>query len=59
VVDQQDFRKRLGADEYLLKPLDPALLRQAVRRLMAQSNAGSAGRDVRSEPGATDNHRPA
>jgi signal transduction histidine kinase/ActR/RegA family two-component response regulator len=34
VVDQTDFGKKLGADEYLLKPLDPRSLRTAIRRLV-------------------------
>ena len=34
VVDQQEFGRRLGADEYLVKPLEPASLRAIVRRLV-------------------------
>ncbi|HEX8599986.1 MAG TPA: GAF domain-containing protein [Chloroflexia bacterium] len=34
VVDQTEFGKKLGADEYLLKPLDPRSLRTAIRRLV-------------------------
>ncbi|HET6261364.1 MAG TPA: response regulator, partial [Chloroflexia bacterium] len=34
VVDQTDFGRKLGADEYLLKPLDPRSLRTAIRRLV-------------------------
>lgn len=34
VVDQQEFGKKLGADEYLIKPLEPLSLRAAVRRLI-------------------------
>jgi CheY-like chemotaxis protein len=34
VVDQQDLGKKLGADEYLIKPLEAASLRSAVRRLV-------------------------
>jgi hypothetical protein len=34
VVDQTDFGKKLGADEYLLKPLDARSLRTAIRRLV-------------------------
>jgi len=33
VVDQQDFGRKLGADEYLIKPLEAGSLRSAVRRL--------------------------
>lgn len=34
VVDQAQFGKKLGADEYLLKPLEPSALRTAIRRLV-------------------------
>ena len=34
VVDQQDFGKKLGAEEYLIKPLEATSLRSAVRRLV-------------------------
>ena len=34
VVDQKEFARNMGADEYLVKPLNPASLRQAVRRLV-------------------------
>lgn len=34
VVDQAQFGKTLGADEYLLKPLEPSALRTAIRRLV-------------------------
>jgi DNA-binding response OmpR family regulator len=34
VIDQPGFGKKLGANEYLLKPLEPARLRQAVSRLV-------------------------
>ena len=37
VVDQPSFGKKLGADEYLLKPLDPYALRSALRRMMKAS----------------------
>lgn len=41
VVDQAEFGKKLGADEYLLKPLDPRTLRNAIRRLVQERSAGS------------------
>jgi PAS domain S-box-containing protein len=34
VVDQPGFGKRLGADEYLIKPLEPNALRKTIRRLV-------------------------
>jgi PAS domain S-box-containing protein len=34
VVDQQEFGKSLGADEYLVKPLEASSLRAVVRRLV-------------------------
>jgi CheY-like chemotaxis protein len=34
VVDQEEFGRKLGANEYLIKPLEPGRLRSAVRRLM-------------------------
>jgi DNA-binding response OmpR family regulator len=34
VLDQQAFGKKMGADEYLLKPVDPRALRLALRRLV-------------------------
>lgn len=34
VVDQAEFGKKLGADEYLLKPLEPRSLRTTIRRLV-------------------------
>jgi signal transduction histidine kinase len=34
VVDQQEFALQMGADEYLVKPIEPATLRRAVRRLI-------------------------
>ena len=37
VVDQPGFGKRLGADEYLLKPLEPFTLRSTVQRLVPAS----------------------
>src|SRR5205823_4582407 len=33
VIDQQRFAKRLGADDYLIKPLDEDKLHSALRRL--------------------------
>ena len=33
VVDQPSFGKKLGANEYLLKPLNPHSLRTAIKRL--------------------------
>ncbi|HUP27861.1 MAG TPA: ATP-binding protein, partial [Chloroflexia bacterium] len=36
VVDQQEFGRKLGADEYLIKPLDAGSLRTAVRRLIKE-----------------------
>jgi PAS domain S-box-containing protein len=41
VVDHQAFGRKLGADEYLLKPIDPVLLRESMRRLVSVS-----GRDA-------------
>ncbi|HEX9987650.1 MAG TPA: ATP-binding protein [Chloroflexia bacterium] len=44
VVDQQEFGRKLGADEYLIKPLEPASLRAVVRRLIRErASAGSEG----------------
>jgi PAS domain S-box-containing protein len=46
VVDQQEFGRKLGADEYLIKPLEPGKLRAAVKRLVpeeAKSGDGSSG----------------
>ncbi len=40
VVDQQEFGKSLGADEYMVKPLEAATLRMAVRRLLGQGGSG-------------------
>ena len=37
VVDQQEFGKSLGADEYLVKPLEASNLRTVVRRLLGAS----------------------
>jgi Amt family ammonium transporter len=34
VVDQAGFGKRLGADEYLIKPLEPNALRKTIRKLV-------------------------
>lgn len=34
VVDQAEFGRKLGADDYLLKPLDPDSLRAKIRRLV-------------------------
>lgn len=46
VVDQTDFGKKLGADEYLLKPLDPLSLRTAIRRLvLARERDASANKE--------------
>jgi len=43
VVDQREFGRKLGADEYLLKPLEPVSLRAAVRRLVrAAEETGGA-----------------
>ncbi|MDQ3928814.1 MAG: ATP-binding protein, partial [Chloroflexota bacterium] len=42
VVDQTDFGKKLGADEYLLKPLDPRSLRTAIRRLVLANERDAA-----------------
>ncbi|HEY0069344.1 MAG TPA: ATP-binding protein, partial [Chloroflexia bacterium] len=42
VVDQTDFGKKLGADEYLLKPLDPRSLRTAIRRLVIAHDENAA-----------------
>jgi CheY-like chemotaxis protein/nitrogen-specific signal transduction histidine kinase len=42
VVDQTDFGKKLGADEYLLKPLDPRSLRTAIRRLVLAQERDAA-----------------
>ncbi|HEX8220086.1 MAG TPA: ATP-binding protein [Chloroflexia bacterium] len=44
VVDQTDFGKKLGADEYLLKPLDPRSLRTAIRRLVLAHERDVANR---------------
>lgn len=40
VVDQAEFGKKLGATEYLLKPIDPAGLRSVMRRMVGRSNRG-------------------
>jgi signal transduction histidine kinase/CheY-like chemotaxis protein/GAF domain-containing protein len=40
VVDQQEFGKSLGADEYMVKPLEAAALRTVVRRLLGQGSNG-------------------
>lgn len=40
VVDQAEFGKKLGADEYLLKPLDPSVLRATMRRLVQVRRQG-------------------
>jgi len=40
VVDQQEFGKSLGADEYMVKPLEAATLRTVVRRLLGQVSNG-------------------
>ena len=37
VVDQQEFGRSLGADEYLVKPLEAASLRAVVKRLVGMS----------------------
>jgi PAS domain S-box-containing protein len=39
VVDQQEFGRKLGADEYLIKPLEPGKLRAAVKRLVPEETA--------------------
>ncbi|MDQ5824211.1 MAG: ATP-binding protein [Chloroflexota bacterium] len=44
VVDQTDFGKKLGADEYLLKPLDPRSLRTAIRRLVLAHERDAAAK---------------
>lgn len=44
VVDQTDFGRKLGADEYLLKPLDPRSLRTAIRRLVLAQQEDAAGK---------------
>jgi PAS domain S-box-containing protein len=41
VVDQQEFGKKLGANEYLIKPLESVSLRAAVRRLIQGKSAGA------------------
>lgn len=41
VVDQQEFGKKLGANEYLIKPLEPVSLRAAVRRLIQGKSEGA------------------
>lgn len=40
VVDQAEFGKKLGANEYLLKPLDPSALRSTMRRLVQTRRQG-------------------
>ncbi len=40
VVDQAEFGKKMGADGYLLKPLDSGILRTAMRRLMQTGRKG-------------------
>ncbi|MDQ6693834.1 MAG: ATP-binding protein, partial [Chloroflexota bacterium] len=39
VVDQAEFGHKLGATEYLLKPLDPRNLRKAIKRLVEGSTS--------------------
>jgi CheY-like chemotaxis protein len=41
VLDQQAFGKKMGADEYLLKPVEPKFLRQALRRLVGHKRQTS------------------
>jgi PAS domain S-box-containing protein len=43
VVDQQEFGKSLGADEYLVKPLEASALRAVVRRLVRDGHAQRVG----------------
>jgi DNA-binding response OmpR family regulator len=38
VVDQQEFGRKLGADAYLLKPIEPMALRETVRRMLQGRN---------------------
>lgn len=40
VVDQREYGKKLGADDYLVKPLEPGRLRAAVRRLIPDPSQG-------------------
>jgi CheY-like chemotaxis protein len=46
VVDQPGFGRRLGADEYLLKPLEPSSLRRTVHRLVGVPGAGGENESV-------------
>ena len=48
VVDQPGFGKKLGAQEYLLKPLDPYELRSALRRMMEAQGASAAAENTKS-----------
>lgn len=53
VVDQAGFGKKLGAEEYLLKPLDPQSLRKTVNRLVGVVRAPESEGDQASSAART------